>query len=335
MPVRDFDRLFLAVIFVISSFIIGIIGFMLMEGLNLVDSFYMTVITISTVGFREVQPLSQGGKVFTTFYILINVGIFLYAVSVISQYIFEGEFRKVFKNVISVREVKKMKDHVIVCGFGRNGMKAAEELYQSKKDFIVIDRSSEKMSDHKELKFVEGDASSDDTLMKAGIERASSIITTLPSDADNVFITLTAKELNPNIKVIARASENNTDKKLVRAGADHVVMPDMLGGLHMAQLITKPYVIEFLELLNGVGLTGANFILEEFSYEQLKNDFRDKSIKEMDIRNETGAQVIAIRDSSKGFRFSPSPHSVISKDSILIVLGTPESVNEFKKHYIS
>jgi len=332
---RDFDRLFLAVIFVISSFVIGIMGFMLIEGLNLVDSFYMTVITISTVGFREVQPLSQGGKVFTTFYIVLNVGIFLYAVSVISQYIFEGEFRKVFKNVITEREVRKMEDHVIVCGFGRNGIKAAEELKLSKRDFIVIDKSTEKINDYKKLKFIEGDASSDDTLLKAGIERASAIITTLPSDADNVFITLTAKELNPRIKVIARASEANTDKKLVRAGADHVVMPDMLGGLHMAQLITKPYVIEFLELLNGVGNLGANFILEEFSYEMLSSDFRDKSIKEMDIRNETGTQVIAIRDSRKGFSFSPSPHAVISKDSVLIVLGTPDSVENFKKHYLS
>ena len=310
-------------------------GFTFIERLDLIDAAYMTVITISTVGFREVQPLSEYGKLFTTFYIILNVGIFLYAVSVISSYIFEGEFRRVFRHVLTGRELRKMKDHVIVCGFGRNGIKAAEELQRSKQPFVIIERSAEKINDSRHYKFIEGDATNDDVLTSAAIDKALAIISTLPSDADNVFITLTAKELNRNIKVIARASETNTDKKLLRAGADHIVMPDMLGGLHMAQLITKPYVIEFLELLNGVGESGQHFILEEYGYDVLKGEFKDKSIKEMDIRNETGAQVIALKDKFKGFNFSPNPNTVIRSEAVLIVLGTPDAVQKFKAFYTS
>ncbi len=332
---RSLKRLIFALILLLTSMVVGTIGYMVLEDFTLVDAAYMSVITFSTVGFTEVNPLSETGKIFTTGYILVNLGIFAYTVSILSSFLFEGELQKIFKNIQTSREVKKLKNHIIVCGYGRNGAMACEELYSTGKEFIIIESDEkvlESLPEGRNYMYILGNATMDEALNEAMVNKASTIITTLPNDADNVFITLTAKELNPQINVISKASEASSEKKLYRAGASHVVMPDRLGGMHMANLVTKPYVIEFLELINGVG--GTVLKLEEVSFEKLKDEYHNQTIQELDIRKKTGVTIIAFMDDKEGFIFNPPSSKQIGQGDILIILGSPEDFQKFSDIYM-
>lgn len=322
-----------AVLLLLSSVVIGILGFSYIEGYPLLDAFYMATITLSTVGFQEVQPLSANGKLFTALYIVLNFGIIAYVVSALTTYVFEGEWRRMYKKFLTRREVKKLKNHVIVCGYGRNGSKACEELEKSDRNFVVIENDSkiiEGISINSNIQVIAGDATQDDSLHKARIEKAHSIITTLPGDSDNVFITLTARELNPNINIIARATNENAEKKLYRAGVNSVVMPDTLGGLHMAYLVTRPSVIEFLDILSGVG--PKQLQLEEFKFSQFKDQYKNKSIGELNIRRDIGVTVVGIKKGGHNFTFDPGADMIISEDDVLIVLGKQEDITKFSKY---
>lgn len=316
------------------SILIGILWFFFVEDMGFVDAMYMTIITISTVGFTEVKALSHAGRIFTSFYILMNLGIFAYVVSVFSTYFFEGKLRSIFKDYVSVKEISKMNQHVIVCGFGRNGKQACTELQKSGKDFIIIELNDEIHEAIPEgMKAFMGDATKDDKLKEVGIEKASSIIITTPSDASNVFITLTARHLNPGIHIISRASNPETESKLYKAGADKVIMPDVLGGMFMAQLITKPIVIEFLDLLNGVSET--KYYLEEVSFQNLKPGYRDKTLAELDIDQKVGVTVVGVKDDIKGLIPSPSKDTFIGEDDHLIILGSDNKLDRFFQEYTS
>ena len=333
---QSLSRLYVTLILLFSSNAIGIAGYMIIEDYTLLEAFYQTVITISTVGFEEHEPFSKAGMIFTAFYIIFNLGIFAFVISSLTSYLFEGELNRVFNVYLTTRELKRMKDHVIVCGFGRNGRKATEELVSAKRDFIVIDNNSEISSqlsprDRKNIKFINGDATLDEVLINAGIEKATTIITTLPSDAANVFISMAAKEINPTIMVIARASDENSVSKLYRSGAGHVVMPDNLGGLHMARLVTKPYVIEFLDLLNGLD---NEFALEEFDYNEFKKEFRDKQVKDMRIRETSGATIIAYKEKGHNFIFNPPAEVSVLPNDVFILLGNHENLRRFKEKFI-
>ena len=329
---RQLDKLITAAILSVMSLIIGLVTYMLLEGMTLVDAFYMTIITISTVGFTEVKELSVGGRIFTSFYILLNLGLFAYIVSVFSSYFFEGKLRDIFQNYRSGMEISKLKDHVIVCGYGRNGKKACDELEKSGKPFVIIElEPTIKDSIPEHMKWILADATCDDSLKMVGIEKATDIIITTPSDAANVFITLTARDLNENINIISRATQPETENKLYRAGANKVILPDMLGGMFMAQLVTKPIVIEFLDLLNGV--SGMKYHLEDVGYDQLKENYRDKTLKELDIKGKSGATVVGVKDDEKGIIPSPDEDTFIGKDDHLILLGSLEVLDGFMKEY--
>lgn len=316
------------------SILIGILWFFFVEDMGFVDAMYMTIITISTVGFTEVKELSHAGRIFTSVYILMNLGIFAYVVSVFSTYFFEGKLRSIFKDYVSVKEISKMDKHVIVCGFGRNGKQACTELQKSGKDFIIIELNDEIHETIPEgMKAFIGDATKDDKLKEVGIEKASSIIITTPSDASNVFITLTARHLNPSIHIISRASNPETESKLYKAGADKVIMPDVLGGMFMAQLITKPIVIEFLDLLNGVSET--KYYLEEVSFQNLKPAYRDKTLAELDIDQKVGVTVVGVKDDIKGLIPNPNKDTFIGEDDHLIILGSDNKLDRFFQEYTS
>ncbi len=319
------------------SLIVGTVGYMLIEDYGFIDALFMAVITISTVGYGEVVPLSDTGKLFTSIYIILNLGLFAYVVSMVTSYLVEGELSNVFKNLFFLgREVKEMKNHTIICGFGRNGSQACEELLKNKTEMVIVENDSDlvkSISNPSEVEILIGDATADDILKEAGIMNAASIITTLPSDADNVFISLTAKELNPKIKIIARASDNNSEKKLHRAGATHVVMPDKLGGIHMAQLIAKPYVIEFLELLSGAA--DESVVLDEIYFDELKEMYHQKSIAELDIRKNAGVTVVGLKVENEGFKFNPDGSTVIQHGDVLIILGNQQKINDFRNTYSS
>jgi voltage-gated potassium channel len=332
---NQLKRLILAFILMTISIIVGVFGYMIIENYTLLDAFYMVIVTISTVGFREVEPLSETGKIFTSFYIISNLLFFAFLVSTVAKYIFEGELNKIYSKIMKGREVSKLRGHIILCGFGRNGRRAALELKNSRKRFLIIEKDDYQVERFPEAEktynFFYGDATQDEVLIKAGIRRATTIITTLPSDSENVFITLTARTMNPDIKIISRASDEKVEKKLMRAGANHVVMPDALGGFHMAHIVTKPFIVEFVEMLSGFG--HSEYILEEINYFQVKQEYRDKTLAEMDIRKNTGATVFGFKDAQQGIIFSPDPKTVFHNDDILILLGKEHSIREFKKQY--
>lgn len=334
MP-KGIRKLIYAILLMILSILIGAFGFHIIEGYTWTDSFFMAIITISTVGYTTVGTLGPLGKVFASLYIIMNLVIFAYVISVITSYLFEGGLRNIFRKFIIDREVNKMKNHVIVCGYGRNGSKACEELRQSGKEFVVIENNEDILNsipDDGTIHLVVGDATDDDVLRMAKVDTAGHIIITLPRDSDNVFITLTARELNPDIHVIARASDPNSERKLRRAGAHNVILPDVLGGLHMSQLITKPYVIEFLDLLNGVSTDDLH--LEEITYEAIRTDYHNKTIGDLNIRAKSGVTIIGVRRGEGGFAFNPGPDTIINKDSILIVLGNKNQIEKFSDLYL-
>lgn len=329
---KRLESLVTAFAFFFLSLVVGILGFSLIEDMGFVNALYMTIITIGTVGFTEVKELSSMGRVFTSFYILMNLGLFAYVVSVLSTYFFEGKLRSIFKDYKSVKEISKMNNHVIVCGFGRNGKQACEELEKSGKEFIIIEQDpslKEVIPEH--MKAFIGDATTDENLVKIGIEKASAIIVTTPSDASNVFITLTARHLNPGIHVISRASNPATENKLYKAGANKVIMPDVLGGMFMAQLITKPIVIEFLDLLNGVSET--KYYLEEVGFEKLRKEYRDKTLEELDIDRKMGVTVVGVKDNVKGLIPSPAKDTFIGEDDHIIILGSDTKIKRFLEEY--
>ncbi|MEJ2004631.1 MAG: TrkA family potassium uptake protein, partial [Cyclobacteriaceae bacterium] len=220
--------------------------------------------------------------------------------------------------------------------FGKNGMQACAELHAEEREFVVIERNPDVINEFPNddnYMFINGNATMDEVLEEAGIARANTVITALPNDAENVFITLTARGINPEILVIARASDANSELKLHRAGAAHVVMPDRLGGMHMANLVTKPVVIEFLELLNGVG--EQKLMLEEVNFLKLKEEFRDKSLRDLHIRKRTGVTVLAFKDDKQGFIFNPHAAKEVSTGDTMIILGRHEQLREFTRIYVN
>ncbi|WP_420316270.1 potassium channel family protein [Ekhidna sp.] len=326
-------QLLMAAFFFLVSLSVGIIGFSTIENLNWINALYMTIITIGTVGFTEVKELSSAGRLFTSVYIILNMAIFAFILTTVTSYFFEGKLQEALKKLRSNMKLNKLKNHIIVCGYGRNGRKACDELVASGREFIIIDQN-ESMADiiPKSMKWYIGDATKDEDLKMIGIEKASAIIITTPSDSVNVFVTLTARNLNPTIKIIARTSSEETQDKLYHAGANFTVRPDALGGMFMAHMITKPIVIEFLNLINGA--SGLDYHLEEIDYEELKPEFKDKTLIELDIIKQTGAVVLGIKDDIKGIIPAPSGNTVVGKEDHLILLGSSECLQRFAEIYV-
>lgn len=327
-----FKKVYIALLLLFTIILIGITGFIIVEGYTLGEAFYMTVITISTVGFNEVRPLSDVGRVFTAFLIIFSFSIFVYAVTSISNYILNGEYKVYFKDLRINKKVSKISNHTIICGYGRNGKQAATELKSHHVKYVVIEQNkelSEELRGEHEIPFVEGDATFEKTLERAGIGSASALITTLPKDADNLFVVLTAREMNPNLLIISRASKDNSDKKLKRAGADNVIMPDKIGGAHMASLVIKPDVIEFMDYVMGQGTSSVN--LEEITFENLPDELKNKSIRELGIRDKSGANIVGLRTPEGEYIINPSPDTVITPQAKIFVLGTLEQIDAFRE----
>jgi len=327
----EFKPAVYAFILLISIVSIGIIGFIIIEGFSFIESFFMTIITIATVGFQEVHPLSDVGRVFTAFLIIFSFGIFAYAVTTFTRYIIDGIFRNYYKDNKVKKRIRKLKNHVIICGYGRNGKQAAFDLHEHKEDFVIIENNEslvEKIREDESLLYIEGDAASDEILEAAKLESARALIATLPNDAENLYIVLTARQLNPDLVIISRASDDHSVEKLKRAGATNVIMPDKIGGQRMAKLVTEPDLVEFIEYL--MLQSHKDVSLEEISCENLAVCFANKSIKELDIRNVSGANIIGLKMANKSFIVNPSPEIRLSKGDQLFVLGKQEQIESLK-----
>ncbi|HBF87892.1 MAG TPA: potassium channel protein [Bacteroidales bacterium] len=323
---------YLAMAFLIMMIIIGVSGYVFIEGYSFSDALFMTIITISTVGFREVQPLTEPGKIFTIFLIIFSFGIFAYAVSTFTRYVVDGVFHNFFKINKVRRKIDKVKDHVVICGYGRNGKQAAMELLDHNVPVVIIenkDEEIEKIIEDNRLLFIQGDATRDEVLLSAHIDKAKALITTLPNDADNLFVVLSTKEVNPNLKIISRASDDNSDIKLKRAGATNVIMPDKIGGQRMAKLVARPNIIEFVEFI--VLQRSKDVYLEEISCEKMADCFVNKSIRELDVRNVSGANIVGLRNKIGEYIINPSPEVVVTPKDTLFVLGNSDQITKLSE----
>lgn len=310
----------------------GSIGYHYFEGLNWIDSFYMTVITVSTVGFREVKPLSDVGKIFTTILIFFSLGSIAY-IGYLARFIFDGDFLKYYRSYRVEKRIHRLYNHVIICGYGRNGEQVGKELASHNMPFVVIENREIVIDrinrEDPNLMFINGDATHEDVLLRAGVQRAKALIATTPSDSDNVFVVLTARSLNPKMKIISRAIDYHSDEKLKRAGADNVIMPELIGGQRMAKLVTQPDVVEFVEyvlLQDSVEVS-----LEEISCRDISDSYRGKSLSHFKQREISGANLIGIKDKNGRYIFNPGSEYVLEPEDQLFVLGAPEQLRMFRR----
>jgi voltage-gated potassium channel len=307
--------------------IIGTFGYELIEPtFDLIDSFYMTIITISTTGFKEVKPLSEGGKLFTIALIITGILTIAYTGGKGAQIIIEQE---IFRRRKMSRKLAQLKDHYIVCGYGRMGRVICEGLKENGKEFVVIENNADGINalDFREVPYIEGDATSDETLISAGIERASGLVAVIKSDADNVFTALSAKELNPGLFVVARAIDEGTESKLKKAGADRVVKPYELGGNRMVNLLLKPGVMEFID---GVARSRKMEInLEEVTIGD-NSVLIGKTLFESPIRKDLDIIIVAMHKRGEKFVYNPNAKTMLESGDKLIAIGETENLKKLE-----
>jgi len=258
---------------------IGVIGYASLFNYSFVDALYMTVITVTTVGYGEVHPFGVGEKIFSIMLILSSIVTFGYTVSSFSEYLISGRFFYQLKQKKVQKIIRNLEGHAIVCGFGRNGKQAVAKLQEYKKDVVVIEQNKDTIAflDAHKILNIEGDATSDDVLVKAGIDNAESLIASLPSDADNLFVVLSAHQLNRKCKIISRAYKESSYSKLKFAGAENVIMPDKLGGDYMASLVVTPDIVEFVNKLAIAGDSTTN--LREIAVNDLPSKYVGKTMQ--------------------------------------------------------
>lgn len=325
------SRIYKAVFLFLSAIIVGVFGYTYVFDFPLIDGLYMTIITITTVGFSEVHPLTDGGKLFTVFLILISISIYGYVVTVVSEYLSNSTLMEALKTNKILKKINALEGHTIVCGYGRNGRQAASKLKKFKKSCVVIEKSPELLKEIEEegFLFIDGDATDDESLLKAGVENAQNLITALPSDADNLYVVLSSRQLNEKMTIVSRATNESTQKKLKIAGADNVIMPDKLGGEHMASLVVTPDLVEFVNRISLDGENSAN--LEEIAVEDLPKEYLLKSIRDLDLRRKTGCSVIGFVTGEGDYIINPSSDMILKAKSNLILLGSPDQILKLKE----
>jgi voltage-gated potassium channel len=298
------------------------------------EALYMTTIAITTAGFNEVRPLTNEGRMFTVFLLLTSWATFAWAIARITQFIVTGEVNKYFKTRKNMKAVSELNHHVILCGFGRNGQQAARTLKNHNMDFIVIEKEEESMERalpfFPNLIYLIGDGTDDDLLIKAGVEKAVALITALPDDADNVFIVLSARTHKQKLQNISRASEESAFPKLRKAGADNVIMPDKIGGSHMATLVSKPDVIEFMDFLTSED--GESVNMDSVPYDKLPPEIKDKSLKVVMEWNKTGVSCLGIKNKEGKFVINPPDETQVTEGCKVIVFGTRAQIAEMKNN---
>ncbi|MEM6343134.1 MAG: potassium channel protein [Bacteroidota bacterium] len=332
-----FQKVYGSLVLLLATSIIGIIGFHLIEGYNWLDAAYMTVITMSTVGFGTLGELSGGGKLFSIFLITISAGIFVYAITTISTFVIEGEFQHFFKKYQVNKQIEKLSEHIIICGLGRNGREVARELGAQETAYLIIEENEEVIQEflehEPEALILQGDATHDDVLENANIDKAKGLITALSTDAENVFITLTAREMNPRIKIVARASQESSVSKLRRAGANEVIIPNLLGGRKMANVLTRPALVEFLEMVSGDSRVN-KLHLEVVSCEA-HDMLVGKTLAELNLRSKTGVLVLGRKTANLPVELNPSAHKQLDSKDRLFIIGTNEQLHQFRETYLT
>jgi voltage-gated potassium channel len=320
MDPRLVRRVLLIAGLLVLTLCIGTVGFQLVEGYSLFDAFYMTLITISTVGYQEVRPLSHAGRIFNSFLILFGVSATFFAVGALTQTIIELELRDRYGRRRRKRMITQLDDHFIVCGFGRVGRSASHEFQGEGVRFLVIDRNEQRVDRARSMGMLTmlADATRDDTLREAGVVRARGLIAALPGDAENLFIILSAKTLNPKLTVVTRASEEEAEIKLRRAGADTVFAPYTMAGRRLAHALLRPHASQFMEFCTGG--VGPKIVMEQLEVAK-HTDLASKSLREALLGPELGVIVVAIQRSDGRMLFNPPLETAICPGDVLILLG--------------
>ena len=324
-------RLRTAILLLVVMTASGTAGYMLIEGASLFDAYYMTIITLASVGYSEVVPLSHVGRFFTSILIISNLGLFTYAISTIAHVFAEGGFSKLITEYIMLEKIRALQGHTIVCGYGRHATEVVLELAKQNIDFVVVEQSHDKsrlLAENLGCLYVEGDATDDAVLMEAGIDRAASLVITLPDDSDNIFIVITARQINPSLRIICRANHEVDESKLRRAGADHVVMPERIGGFYMATLVKKPDLVEFFTLISNMG--PANVVFEELPVRSLLPKYQGRTIEESHLTTDCRIPIVAIRQPNGQYTLNPPPQTPLQPDTHIVVFGNPEQMERFR-----
>lgn len=321
----NLKMIFLALILLM---LIGMAGFHFLEHWSWFDGFYMVLTTISTIGYGEVHPLSHGGRIFNSFVIITGVGLVLLFFGSATQALLEFELQSVFGRRRMDREISRLSEHYILCGAGRVGRSAARELARKPLPFIVVDTDAEKLahySDEGWLTLV-GDATQAAVLRQAHIERAKGLVASTTTDASNIYIVLTAKSLNPRLNIIARASEEDAEKHLVTAGANHVISPYNFAGYRIAQTFMRPHVVDFFDTAMNRKLP---LDIEEVQV-QPGSRVVGQTLEGSRIRQEMGVIVLAIKGEGALMRFNPAPDEVIHEGDHLIAMGEPDGLRRLE-----
>ncbi len=335
MKLEGLQPVYYSLMLIAITVIIGITGFCLIEGYSFLDGFFMTIITVTTVGYGEIHPLSPNGKIFTSLYIIFSFGIFAYSATTLARYIVSGVFRNYYKLSKVKKEIDKLENHVIVVGYGRNGTQAVEELFNHKIPVVVIESRENKVKEillKSSLLYIEDDPSSDEVLIRAGIMRAKALISVLPTDEENLFVVLTSHEINPDITIISRAINFNTIKKLKTAGASHVIMPDKISGQQMARMIAQPDIVEFLDYL--MVEKHEDIQLEEIECKYLINNEKI-TIGQLQLRSEGNLNFIGLKRYDGSYVVNPVKETILNKYDLLFVLGKFSAINAFRKIHVA
>jgi voltage-gated potassium channel len=310
-------------------FALGILGYMQVEGWTFFDSLYQVIITLSTVGFQEVNPLTSQGRVLTMVMIVSGVGSFAYLIGSFTQVLIEGRIQQIWGKRRVQKTIDKLNNHIIICGFGRIGGIVATELLREGADVVVIETKEEVVRELEEkgILHISGDATADETLLAAGLDRAKSLVTALHQEAANVYVTLTARQLNPKVNIVARADHPSHIARLERAGANQVLIPHLYGGVRMAQSVLRPTVTNFLDMAARGG--AVDLQMEELLIES-DSEIVDKNLIEAEIRPRFNLIVIAIKKASGEMIFNPQPQSVLEAGDTMVLVGKKDNLDHLR-----
>jgi len=325
-----FKQLKFGLAFLLLVLVGGTVGYALIEGWGFLEALYMTVITITTVGYGEVRPLSQGGIAFTMILILTSVGMVTFIVVGLARIMVEGEIRKIFGRRKLEKKIGNLKNHYIVCGYGRIGSYVCKELAAKPVPFVIVEKNPEitQRLEEENCHYVHGDATDDQTLRKAGIESARCLVATVASDADNLYITLTARELNPNLQILSRATDENAEKILRTAGANKVVSPYLIGAHRMAMALLRPTVVDFMEI--AMQRTSLELQLEEIRVHDIGR-LPSATLRDSGIRSELDLIIVGIKKESGKMIYNPSSETQVETGDTLIILGERKNLDALEK----
>lgn len=318
------QRIYRLILFFFFLVFVGVVGYILIEGLSPLDALYMTIITISTVGFQEVRPLSANGRLFTMTLVLLGVGAGAYTFGTIAEFLVAGELAGTLKRRKLMRAIERLQGHYVICGYGRIGEQVARGLVDEGIPCVIVDQASEAIQRCEQcgILYVMGDATEDETLLRAGIQRARGLVAVLDNDAENVFVVLSARSLNPNLTIIARATTREAEVKLRKAGADGVLSPYQLAAHRIVRELTRPHVMIFLEKAMG---NDPELYMEEIRIHP-SSELVGKTLGEAKLRTRTGANVLSILRGADQRVIDWAPDLTLQAEDVMVVLGRPEQV---------